>query len=780
MWWIYIIIPAVVVICLFCYSKFQKKNLFYWTKRMKSEVICEKIINAIPDMVFIFDRSLRVRKLYNPNEKELMVPSEQLIGENVRKFLSGDFADLIESSIQKTVESDGVHEMEYNIKTPHGTEYYEGRFFCIRKNEFACFIRNITARKKGEMFLKQNQELLNLILDNVPCPFMLKDIDDDFRYLYWNKECDRQSGLNRNEVLGKTDLEIYGEIRGGVYRQIDEQVVKEGKPYRNHEIFVTPDGVEHHSIVYKNMISNEVHHWLLVARWDISDLVLAEKSLQDANRVNELVLNNANIGFAFINPDYIIQWENIDTYSQHPIICKYKTGTVCYKNVWGHDEPCRECVMHKAILSGKVEQKVFTFEDQASFEIMATPVYNGAKELQGVVMRIEDVTIKKQITQELSRAKEEAEKSDRLKSSFLANMSHEIRTPLNAILGFSDLLCRTEDSNEKETYVEIIKNNNDLLLQLINDILDLSKIEANIFEFIYSDVDINALLRDLEHSFHFKIAHIPGLEVNFVPGLPECVIHTEKNRFLQVFSNFISNAIKFTSQGEITFGYKTCDEGLYFYVKDMGVGIPKNKQEKIFERFVKLDTFKTGTGLGLSICQTIVRKLNGAIGVESEEGKGSTFWFTLPCKPLGEGAHIQQEETNVSGETLPVAENVKMTSGKHTLLIAEDVMDNYKLFQIFLQKEYNLVHAFDGQEAVELFQELHPDAILMDIKMPKMDGYQAAAAIRKIDPFIPIIAVTAFAFADDKKRILENGFTNYVTKPITFESLIDTLKKIGV
>ncbi len=650
--WIYIIIPIVVAICFLCFSKSQKTKLFYWTKGIKSEIICEKIIRAVPDMVFIFDRSLRVLKLYNPNEKELMVPSEQLIGEYVGKYLDKKFADLIESSIQKTIESDGVYEVEYQIETPYRTQHYEGRFFRIRKNKFACFVRNITVRKKGELFIQQRQELLNSILDNIPCPLMLKDVDNDFRYIYWNKECDKQSGLNRQDVLGKTDTEIYGEIRGGEYQRINRQVVDEGKPYQNYEIFVTPDGVEHPSIVYKNVISDDIHHWLLVARWDISDLISAEKSLKQAHNINQLILENANIGFAFIDSDYVIQWENISTYTKHPLISKYKTGMTCYKNVWGYNEPCKECVMRDAILSGKIEQRIFSDNDQDFFEVMATPVYDEAKKLQGVVMRIEDVTIKKQIAHELQRAKEEAEKSDHLKSSFLANMSHEIRTPLNAILGFSDLLCRTEDPAEKETYSEIIKNNSDLLLQLINDILDLSKIEANILEFVYSDVDINILLHDLECSFQFKITHIPDLRIKFIPGLPDCTIHTEKNRFLQVFSNFITNAIKFTAQGEITFGYRPCDEGLYFYVKDTGIGIPEDKQQKIFDRFIKLDTFKTGTGLGLSICQTIIQKLNGSLGVESEEGKGSTFWFILPCKPLGQGVDNREEEAIISGDVL--------------------------------------------------------------------------------------------------------------------------------
>lgn len=314
-------------------------------------------------------------------------------------------------------------------------------------------------------------------------------------------------------------------------------------------------------------------------------------------------------------------------------------------------------------------------------------------------------------------------------------------------------------------------------MQLINDILDLSKIEANTLEFAYSDVDINVLLNELEQSFRFKIADNPDLQIHFEQSMPCCVIHTEKNRIQQVVSNFITNAIKFTAKGEITFGCQACEEGLYFYVKDTGAGIPPNKQDEIFNRFVKLDSFKTGTGLGLAICQMIVRKLNGKIGVQSEEGKGSTFWFIIPAR-LGD----QSSETSadIVGKTILEVKNEKKesVSGKQTILIAEDVIDNYKLYQVFLGNKYNLLHAWNGREAVEYFRKYQPDAILMDIKMPEMDGYQATEAIRQIDMVVPIIAVTAFAYAEDKKRILESGFNSYLTKPLTLASLNNVLKII--
>lgn len=227
--------------------------------------------------------------------------------------------------------------------------------------------------------------------------------------------------------------------------------------------------------------------------------------------------------------------------------------------------------------------------------------------------------------------KEKAEESNRLKSAFLANMSHEIRTPLNAIVGFSNLLSETDDPEVKQEFVQIIENNNTLLLQLINDILDLSKIEAGTLEFIYSEVDLESLLTEIEQSIQMR-PHSDEVEIRFTERIPGYRVFTERNRLTQVLTNFLNNALKFTDKGSITFGFRLRGEDLYFFVRDTGRGIPSAQREKIFGRFVKLDAFAQGTGLGLSICETIVTKLGGRIGVESEEGKGSEFWFTIPAR----------------------------------------------------------------------------------------------------------------------------------------------------
>ena len=239
-----------------------------------------------------------------------------------------------------------------------------------------------------------------------------------------------------------------------------------------------------------------------------------------------------------------------------------------------------------------------------------------------------DITELKETEAELIQARDKAEMMDRLKSAFLANMSHEIRTPLNAIVGFSDLLVETEELSERQEYIKIVRENNELLLQLISDILDLSKIEAGTFEFTNGDVDVNLLCEDIVRSMGMKAKE--EVELVFDDHLPVCHVISDRNRIHQVISNFVNNAMKFTSEGSIHVGYKLKDGELEFYVEDTGIGIEKEQLPHIFERFVKLNSFVHGTGLGLSICQSIVEQLGGRIGVDSEKGKGSRFWFTIP------------------------------------------------------------------------------------------------------------------------------------------------------
>ena len=240
-----------------------------------------------------------------------------------------------------------------------------------------------------------------------------------------------------------------------------------------------------------------------------------------------------------------------------------------------------------------------------------------------------DITPLKETEQKLIIARDKAEELDRLKSAFLANMSHEIRAPLNSIVGFSSLLAETDDREERQEYIKIVETNNELLLQLVSDILDLSKIESGTFDFVRSDLDVNESCMKIIKSMEMKVPET--VDLVFEKYMPDCHIYTDKNRFMQVITNFINNALKFTKQGTIALGYEqTAPHEIKFYVRDTGFGIPKEKIDSIFERFVKLNTFVQGTGLGLSICKSLVSQMGGKIGVESTEGEGSCFWFTHP------------------------------------------------------------------------------------------------------------------------------------------------------
>jgi len=349
-----------------------------------------------------------------------------------------------------------------------------------------------------------------------------------------------------------------------------------------------------------------------------------KNKLLGLQRDNELILNNIQTSLAFINPDYTIKWKNnISVSCEKP---QYGIGH-CPLSASPIIPYCDKCSLKKVINEHKKIEKISKFSD-CYVHFTYIPIFDDENKFLGVILKKEDVTKEKKAENELRRAKEKAEGADKLKTAFLANMSHEIRTPLNAIIGFSNLMATVIDDNERKEYAKIINSSNDHLLQLINDILDIAKIEAGTLTFIDSATDLNSLLSEIELSSQLKSTN--DIEIAFTEKLPQCTIMIDRIRLSQVITNLINNSIKFTEKGYIHFGYQHEDQELYFFVEDTGFGIAQGKKEKIFERFVKLNDFVPGTGLGLSICQMIIKKMKGVIGVNSEEGKGSTFWFRLP------------------------------------------------------------------------------------------------------------------------------------------------------
>ena len=510
------------------------------------------------------------------------------------------------------------------------------------------------------------------------------------------------------------------------------------------------------------------------------ELLESEQRMIHLIRQNELVLNNINSGLAYIANDYIVQWENISLCSKSLSYEAYKKGEPCYLTAHNRTTPCENCVMQRARKSGQVESILFNLDNKHVIEVFATPIFNEQGDVDGVVIRVDDVTERQHMIGELEKARSRAEQSDKLKSAFLANMSHEIRTPLNAIVGFSDLLMVTEDQEEKEEFIQIINANNELLLKLINDILDLSKIEAGSVELKYEDFDLAVYFNELAASMHRRVVNP---QVRLVPVNPyeTCTVRLDKNRLAQILTNFVTNAIKYTSKGTIEMGYEKIDENIRLYVRDTGIGIPADKKDKVFHRFEKLDEFAQGTGLGLSICKAIVEACRGEIGFESEFDKGSLFWAVLPCQFESVNSEPtssrRNNEKDANKENILDSEETKKVPKR--VLVVEDIQSNFFLVSSILKNKCQLLHAPNGLEAVEIVRTQPVDLVLMDMKMPVMDGRTATSEIRKFNAEIPIIALTAHAFDADRVAALKAGCDDYLVKPINGAKLMQTLKEYG-
>ena len=373
------------------------------------------------------------------------------------------------------------------------------------------------------------------------------------------------------------------------------------------------------------------------------------------------------------------------------------------------------------------------------------------------------------MAQELKEMKDKAELSDRLKSAFLANMSHEIRTPLNAIVGFSELLVDSDDPDEKKEYWHIIESNNDLLLRLINDILDLSKIESGIIDRKRERFNLTQLCNELYVMMRSKI---PNADVELVQDnpCPECWIFLDSNRLKQVWMNFLTNAVKYTRSGYIRMGYSVEKDGIRFYVEDTGTGIPKELQDRVFGRFQKLNEFVQGTGLGLAISRAIVEAAGGEIGFTSEQGIGSTFWARVPCEIFQHG-DVGCPETSLPNRR-PVFSEV--SDRKLKILVAEDNDSNFLLVRNIL-KDYDLLRVTNGVEAVEEIRNGKFDFVLMDLKMPVMDGLVATRKIREFNSDIPIVALTANAFDTDRASAMDAGCNAFLPKPVKRKQLFELL-----
>ncbi|WP_111707412.1 PAS domain-containing hybrid sensor histidine kinase/response regulator [Lutibacter citreus] len=668
-----------------------------------------------------------------------------------------------------------------------------------KKNKVSTIIgivQDITERKQvdekliiSELKYRNQANFLNVVIENSPFAMWVSDAGGTI--------------IRANQAL-RNILNISNEIIIGKYNVLEDQNLYTQNFISDVKAVFNDLKRARFSMFWAGTKSGKVDFFMANERWiDVSmfpiidedgkllNVVCQYLDVTDRNQTEELVLKNKN------RLDYALKsiktgaWElDLKTMGSW--------RTVKHDQIFGYEKPLNEwtydmflehvVIEDKEMVDNKFQYAITTKTDW-NFECRIIRnndgevrwIFAGGNlELneQGKPIKmfgvVRDVTEQKNIEQKLINSKEKAEESDRLKSAFLANMSHEIRTPMNGILGFINLLNEPNlNKYEIEAYSKIINKSGNRLLNTINDIIDISKVESGEIDIITSKIYLNNELEEL-YSFHIPEANTKGISLIIEPSLltEQLVVFTDGHKLHGILTNLIKNAIKYTETGSITFGYSLKNNFIEFFVKDTGIGIPKKRIDAIFNRFEQADIEDTrvfeGSGLGLAISKAYSEMLGGEIFVESEEGKGSKFSFTIPF--------IIEEKERVVEITKPIDNNLSRFEDLNLLIVDDDEISS-KLLEVILEGIFKkIIFAKNGVEAVQFCKNSSEvDLVLMDIKMPEMDGYMATQEIRKFNKDLIIIAQTAYVLPGDKEKTIEVGCNDYISKPINKELLLEII-----
>ena len=721
-------------------------------------------------LIAVLDKDLNLLKINDKGCQILGYSEGEIIGKNwVDNFIQEGEKDEIRSVLEKLIKGE-IENQEYRenqILTKKGeikTIAFHNSILC-EENGLATGImfsgEDITEHIIMEEELKN---IFNLSPDMVCIADLntltFKKINPAFKSIL---------GYSKDEIIGKSFLEfIHPDDLEKTKSIISGSLMKGEKVLGFENRYVAKDGSVKwlewvsHPIPEKG-IAYEIAHDVSNRKENEKALITSENRFKFALKDSNITVSNQDKDLKFIwyyNPSSGLSAENIlgktdfDIYLEEEAIMLSK-------------------LKNKVLKSGKSETAIVPLHinrNKTYSQISIEPLYDEAGTIIGISTISADIT-------DLENAKQKAQESDKLKSAFLTNLSHEIRTPMNGIVGFSQLMNEPDTSEDKRTqYAKIINESGKQLLNIINDIIDISKIESGQIDINLHKVSLNQMLYEL-HGFYKPMLAQKDVDLFMIKGFSdkESVIISDGTKLQQILNNLIGNAYKFTSQGYIEFGYYLKGKFIEFYVKDTGMGIMPEFQDKIFERFSQeksgWEQKQSGTGLGLSISKAYAELMGGKIWLKSKHGAGTTFYFTIPFKPTSATQTLEQQHDESKRE---------LDMANKTILIAEDNAMNYMLLEEFLMTtKAKLIHAENGQEAVEFCKKVSKiDIILMDIKMPVMDGYEAIKQIKHFKPDIPIIAQSAFAMLEDEKKAIDTGADDYISKPIKGSLLFSKMKAL--
>jgi PAS domain S-box-containing protein len=632
--------------------------------------------------------------------------------------------------------------------------------------------KDITDFKQTEEQLKISKSRLRTLIDTLPDLVWLKDSQGV--YLQCNQRFEQLFGVPENNILGKTDYDFVSTELADFFRQMDNEAVAAGKPNINEEELIFADGHKEILETIKTPIyeNDGMFMGVLGIGRDITQRKKTERELIRNEALIRTAVENLPIVFYLIDKDGIFNLSIGNGLKGLVLLPNQVVGQSVFDLY--KDYPQTIEAINKA-LSG--ESVIFESNINGVHYLNIVNPMSVSDNRAGIAGVGLDITDRKKAEIELLNAKEKAEESDRLKTAFLQNMSHEIRTPMNAIMGFSDLLLSYADKPAKlKQFTDIINQRCNDLLDLINDILDISKIESGQLSVNIEQCDLVDLFNELipfftEYQKRINKQHIK-LSLKTLCDPSETRIITDKVKLKQIFINLISNALKFTDEGKVDVGCKIDNNpNITFYVSDTGIGIPSDKQQFVFERFTQLQYSSKfnigGTGLGLPIVKALVNLLGGEIFLESEPGKGSTFSFTIPYRAAQLLPH----------ETIDESSNEVTFLGKTILIVEDDPYNAVYIQEALSGKGFNILLAENGKQAIEISVSQPIDLVLMDIRLPDISGYEATRQIRQHKPHLKIIAQTAYAASEEKQKAIEAGCTDYISKPTKKNALLKILNK---